>query len=151
MMNNHSTRSRLAAVAVAALVAGGCGGGGSDGGGAANKAEWEKKHGSVVSVVSDDIDRSVQALNAGQRPILLSECTQLMEDLAGARKAVPAPDATVDAALRTAFEATGTAVATCVDGARIASDASIIEKAQREMKVAREKYDAARSAIEAWQ
>lgn len=149
MMNNHSTRWGLAAV-VAALLAGGCGGG-SDDGAATNKADWETKHGSVVSVVSDDIDRSVQALNAGQRPILLSECTQLMENLADARKAVPVPDATVDAALRSAFDATGTAVATCVDGARIASDASIIEKAQREMKVAREKYDAAQSAIEAWQ
>lgn len=148
-MNNHSTRRGLT-VLLAAVLAGGCGGGGSDEGGAANKGDWEKKHGKVVSVVSDDIDRSIQALNAGQRPILLSECTQLMEDLVGARKAVPVPDPTVDSALRSAFEATGTAVATCVDGARIASDASIIEKAQREMKVAREKYDAAQGAVEAW-
>ncbi len=148
MMNNHSNRL-VWAVVVVALLTGSCGGG-SDGGAAANKGDWEKKHGSAVQAVSDDIDRSVQALNAGQRPILLSECTQLMEDLAGARKAVPVPDATVDAALRSAFDAAGTAVGTCVEGARIASEASIIEKAQREMKVAREKYDAAQSAIEAW-
>ncbi len=149
MMNNHSTRWGLAAVA-ASLLAVGCGGS-SDDGAAANKADWEKKHGSVVSVVSDDIDRSVQALNAGQRPIVLSECTQLKEDLTDARKAVPVPDATVDAALRSAFDATDTAANTCVEGGRVASDASIVEKAQREMKVAREKYDAAQSAIEAWQ
>ncbi|MGI8809584.1 MAG: hypothetical protein ACR2KK_17430 [Acidimicrobiales bacterium] len=148
MMNNHSTRRGLV-IAVATLLSA-CGGGSDGGGAVANKGDWEKKHGSVVSVVSDDIDRSIQALNAGQRPIVLQECAQLQEDLADARKAVPAPDPTVDAALRGAFDSTGTAVGTCVEGARIASDASIIEKAQREMKVARERYDAAQSAIEAW-
>jgi hypothetical protein len=149
MMNNHSIRRGLA-IAALALLGAGCGGG-SDDGAAANKADWEKKHGKTVSVVSDDIDRSVQALNAGQRPILLSECTQLLEDLNDAKKALPVPDPTVDAALRGAFDATGTAVGTCMEGARIASDASIVEKAQREMKVAREQYDAAQSAIKAWQ
>jgi len=125
-------------------------GGGSDEGGAATKAGWEKKHGSLVKVVSDDIDRANQALNAGQRPVVLSECTQLQEDLADAKKAVPAPDGTVDAALRTAFAATDTGVKTCIEGARVASDASIVEKAQREMKTARETYTAAQDAIAAW-
>ena len=152
-MNNYSTRLRVGFVA-AALLAGGCGGDDGDdggGGGAANKAEWQKRHASAVSVVSDGIDRSVEALNAGQRPVVLSECTQLKDDLAEARKAVPAPDAAVDAALRSALDATSTAVGTCVEGARIASEAAIVEKAQREMKVARERYDAAEGAIEAWQ
>lgn len=148
-MNNHSNLLRVALVA-AALLAGGCGGD-DDGGGAANKADWQTKHGSAVSVVSDGIDRSVQALDAGQRPVVLSECTQLQDDLAEARKAVPAPDPTVDAALRSALDATTTAVGTCVEGARVASEAAIVEKAQREMKVARERYDAAQGAIEAWQ
>jgi hypothetical protein len=148
-MNNHSNRFWMAAIAGVAMLAGACGGG-DDGGGAANKAEWEKEHASTVKVVSDDIDRSVQALNAGQRPVVLSECTQLQEDLADARKAVPVPDPTVDAALRAALDATGTAVGTCVEGARIASDADKIEQAQAEMKTAREKYSAAQDAIEAW-
>ena len=148
-MNSHSTALTVALVA-AALLAGGCGGE-DDGGGAANKADWQKRHGSAVSVVSDGIDRSVQALDAGQRPVVLSECTQLQDDLAEARKAVPAPDPTVDAALRSALDATTTAVGTCVEGARIASEAAIVEKAQREMEVARERYDAAQGAIEAWQ
>lgn len=148
-MNSHSNRWRWAAVLVVALGASGCGGG-DDGGGAANKAEWEKEHGSVVKVVSDDIDRAIQALDAGQRPVVLSECTQLREDLAEARKSVPAPDTNVDAALRAAFDATGTAAATCVEGGRVASDASIVEKAQREMKTARESYSAAQKAIDAW-
>ena len=148
-MNNHSNRLWRSAVVGVALLAGACGGG--DGGPAANKADWEQKHGSAVKVVSDDIDRAVQALNAGQRPVVLSECTQLQEDLADARKAVPAPDPTVDAALRTAFDATGTAVGTCVEGARIASDADKIEQAQAEMRTAREKYSAAQDAIAAWE
>ena len=137
------------AVLVAALFAGACGGG-SDEGGATNKADWEEEHAGVVKVVSDDIDRSVQALNAGQRPVVLSECTQLKEDLADAKKAIPVPDPTVDAALRSAFEATETAAATCVEGGRVASDPHLVETAQAQMKTAREKYDAAQQAIDAW-
>lgn len=148
MMNNHSKRFGILVLAVA-LFAGACGGS-DDEGGAANKAEWDEKYSAIVKSVSDDIDRSVQALNAGQRPVVLSECTQLQEDLVEARKAVPVPDSTVDGALRAAFDATSTAVDTCVEGARIASDADKIEEAQAQMKTAREKYDAAQSAIEAW-
>ena len=148
MMNNHSKRFGLV-VLVAALFAGACGGG-DDEGGAANKGDWEKKHGATVKVVSDDIDRAVQALNAGQRPVVLSECTQLQEDLVDAKKAVPVPDSTVNAALRKAFDDTTTAANTCVEGGRVASDASIVEKAQREMKAARESYSKAQDAIAAW-
>ena len=139
----------MAVLVVAALFAGACGGG-DDEGGAANKAEWDKKYSAIVKSVSDDIDRSVQALNAGQRPVVLSECTQLQEDLVEAKKAVPVPDSTVDGALRAAFDATSTAVNTCVEGARIASDADKIEEAQAQMKTAREKYDAAQKAIDNW-
>ena len=149
MMNNHSKRFGMAVLA-AALFTGACGGGGDDEGGATNKADWDKKHAATVKVVSDDIDRAVQALNAGQRPVVLSECTQLQEDLVDAKKAVPVPDPTVDAALRKAFDATTTAANTCVEGGRVASDASIVEKAQREMKTARENYSAAQDAIAAW-
>ncbi len=149
MMNNHSTRWGLA-VAFATLLGVACGGG-SDDGAATNKADWEKKHASAVKVVSDDIDRSVQALNAGQRPVVLSECTQLEDDLVDAKKAVPVPDPTVDAALRSALTATETAMNSCVEGGRVASDASIVEKAQREMKTARDRYDEAQRAIENWQ
>jgi hypothetical protein len=138
------------AVLVVALFAGACGGS-DDEGGAANKGDWEKKHGSIVTAVSDDIDRSVQALNAGQRPVVLQECTQLQEDLNDAKKkAVPVPDGVVDAAVRAAFDATTTAVGTCLAGARQASNADLVEEAQAQMKTAREKYSVAQDAIAAW-
>jgi hypothetical protein len=60
------------------------------------------------------------------------------------------PDPTVDAALRSALTATETATNTCVEGGRVASDADLVEKAQAEMKTARETYDAAQEAIAAW-
>lgn len=147
MMNNHSKLFALAAVSLA-LVLGACGGG--DEGTATTKADWDERHSAIVKIVSDDIDRSVQALNAGQRPVVLSECTQLRDDLVEARKAVPVPDATVDAAVRAAFDATGTAVDSCVEGARVASDAHQVEVAQAQMKTAREKYDLAQTAIANW-
>jgi hypothetical protein len=150
MMNNHSKLFAGVLAVAAALLAVGCGGG-DDGGGAANKGEWEKKYGAIVKTVSDDIDRSIQALNAGQRPVVLSECSQLREELAEAKKAVPVPDSTVDAALRAAFDVTTTAVDICVEGARTAVDADKIEQAQAQMARAREKYDAVQSAIAAWQ
>jgi hypothetical protein len=147
-MNNHSKRFGMLVLAVA-LFAGACGGS-DDEGGASNKAEWDEEYSAIVKSVSDAIDRSVQALNAGQRPVVLQECTQLREDLVEAKKAVPVPDSTVDGALRAAFDATTAAVDTCVEGARVASDADKIEQAQAQMAHAREKYDAAQDAIAAW-
>jgi hypothetical protein len=147
-MNRYS-KSWQGTVVLVALLAGACGGGSDDS--ATGKADWEKKHGAVVGVVSDDIDRSNQALDAGQRPVVLQECTQLQEDLVDLRKALPVPEPVVDAALRSALDATTTGVGTCVEGARVASSADIVEKAQREMKTAREKYTVAQDAIKAWQ
>jgi len=149
MMNNHSNRFGLALVFVAVLAAG-CGGGGSGGGNAVNKAGWETKYGAIVKSVSDDIDRSVQALNAGQQPVVRSECGQLQEDMVDARKAIPVPNGTVDAALRSAFDATDTAAKTCVEGARVATSAALVEQAQREMKTARDTFSKAQDAIAAW-
>jgi hypothetical protein len=134
---------------VLALSLAACGGD-SDGGAATNKAEWQEEYGSAISVVSDDIDRSNQALNSGERSNLLSTCTQLQEDVGQARGALPVPDATVDAALRTALDATEVAARNCVDGARVASEAHRVEVAQGDMKTARERFDEAQRAIDAW-
>jgi len=147
-MNNHSTRFLAVAALALGLAAGACGGG-SDSGGATNKADWQKKHGTAVSAVSDDIDRSVQALNAGQQPDVRSACTQLQEDLADARKAVPVPDATVDAALRSALDTSDSAAKSCLEGVK-STAANVVEQAQRDMKAARDSYTKAQDAIAAW-
>ena len=149
MMNNHSKRFGMAVLAVA-LFASGCGGS-DDEGGAANKADWEKEYGTVVSAVSDDIDRTNQALSGGQRTVLLSECTQLSEDLVEARKALPVPDAIVDAAFRDALNVTEEGAKQCMEGARVAAEAHLVELAQAKMKTAREKYTGAQDAIKNWQ
>ena len=147
-MNNHSNRWRWVLLLLA-LAVGACGGD-SDGGTPTNKADWQEEFGDALTVVSDDIDRSNQALDAGERPVVLSTCTQLQEEVGDARDALPVPDPTVDAALRTALDATEIAARTCVDGARVASDAGRVEQAQREMKTARDRFTEAQRAIEAW-
>lgn len=149
MVNLYSKRWWPVLLLVAVL-AGACGGGSDEGAAATNKAEWTKDHDATVNAVSIDIDEANGGLDKGDRPVILSSCNQLQEDLADARRALPVPDATVDGALRAAVDAAGVAVTTCLEGGRIASDASIVEKAQREMKAARAKMDDAQSAIKAW-
>lgn len=151
MVNSYSKRWRRVAVALALAASVGACGGDSDNGTAASKADWQEEFGGAVSVVSDDIDRSNQALNAGERAVLLPTCTQLQEEVGDARDALPVPDPGADAALRTALDATEVAARTCVDGARIAGEAHRIEQAQREMQTARERFDEALRAIEDWQ
>ena len=150
MVNNHSTWWRVAAGTVVVVALGACGGGSGDGSAGGGKAGWEKKHGAAVTAVSADVDAANAALDKGDRPVILSSCNQLQEDMADARKALPVPDATVDGSVRAAFAAVDTAVPTCLQGARIANDNLIVEQAQREMKAAREKLDAATNAIDAW-
>jgi hypothetical protein len=147
-MNKYSKRFR-SALLLGAFVLGACGG--ESGEGAASKADWEDKHASAVTAVSQDIDRTNQALNIGERSVLLQECTQLTEDLTDAKKSVPAPDPAVDSALRAAFDATDDAAKQCIEGARVAGVAHLVEEAQRKMKIAREKMDAAESALKSWQ
>jgi hypothetical protein len=130
-------------------VSGACGG--SGGGTATTKAGWTKSHGSPVNTFSIDIDVANQALDAGQRPDVLAACNQLNEDVPTVRKALPVPDATADAALRTAVDAVTPAVADCLQAARAGNDARLTEQAQREIKDARVKMDAANKAIADWQ
>lgn len=132
----------------AALLIGACGGG--SGGAATNKADWQKRYGPAVSAVSTDVDSADEALGKGDRPGVLSTCNQLQDDLAGARKALPVPDPTVDAALRSGLDAVSTAVPTCIRGGQVANEARVVEQAQREMKAARTKMDDADKAIAEW-
>lgn len=133
---------------MAGALVGGCGGSSDGGSGAAG---WRKSHGAAIAAVSTDLDIARQALDQGQRPVILASCNQLQEDLTPARKALPVPDTTVDGALRGALDAIGTGVASCLEGARVANQASITERAMAELKDARPKMDDAAKAIAAWQ
>ena len=149
-MNTHSSTGWRGAVLLAtATLAGACGGG--SGGGTTNKAGWAKAHGAAVSAVSTDLDAARQALDTGQRPVILAACNQLQEDLVDARKGLPVPDAAADGALRSALDAVGAGVPDCLEGARLANQASITEKAIAELRDARPKMDDADKAIAAWQ
>ena len=152
MMNNHSKRLGTAGwtgLAVVVLLAGACGSESGDGA-ARNKAEWEKKYGTAVSAVSNDLDQARQALSGGQRPLILSACNQLQEDLTRARKALPVPDSAIDTALRQAVDAIEGGIPDCLEGARIANQAHITETAIAEFRDARPKMDEANRAIADW-
>jgi hypothetical protein len=68
-----------------------------------------------------------------------------------ARKALPVPDPTADGALRTALDTIAAGVADCLEAARVGNQASLTEKAQREIKDGRVKMDDANKAIQNWQ
>jgi len=148
-MNLYSKR-KLAGMALGlALVAGACGSGSSDK--ATSKADWNKAHGADITALSTDLDLARTALDKGDRPVILSSCNQLQEDIAAARKGLPVPDPASDTALRGAIDAIAAGVPDCIEGGRVASQARITESAQAKMKDARPKMDDATKALAAWQ
>lgn len=141
---------RGAAVAIVAFAfAAACGGGGSGGGGT-SKAGWERSHGQAVTAASTELDQSIAALNKGDQQATLGACTLLRDDVAEARKGLPVPDPASDTALRAALDASATAAADCVQGAQVAANASLNEKAMAELAGARTKLNAAQGALTAW-
>ncbi len=147
-MNSHSKHLLWPSLVVTLVVTAGCGG--SGGGSATTKSGWTKSHGSAVTTFSSDIDVADQALDAGQRPDVLSGCNQLNDDLPNVRKALPVPDPNADSTLRAALDAATPGVADCLQAARVGNDARLTEQAQREIKDARTKMDAANKAIADW-
>src|SRR5436305_457597 len=150
-MNTHSKRlwpAVVMAVTLTVALTAACGGGSSN---TTTKAGWTKAHGPIVSTTSIDLDVVNQALDAGQRPDVLAACNQLNEDVPKARKALPVPDPTADGALRTALDTIAAGVADCLEAARVGNQASLTEKAQREIKDGRVKMDDANKAIQNWQ
>lgn len=148
-MNLYSKRTFWPALVMTAFLAGACGGS-SDSGSATDKASWDAKHAGALKAVNIDVDTANGALGKGDRPVILSSCNQLQEDLADVRKALPVTDPGADGALRTSLDAVRVAVASCLEGGRVASNASIVEQAQRDMKAARARLDDAGKAIAAW-
>lgn len=152
LYSRSGSRSRWswwAGAVLAALLGGACGGA-SGGGPAAGKSDWEKRHGAAVRAVSVDLDSAREGLAKGDRPAIISSCNQLKEDLVDARKGLPVPDPTVDGAVRRAFDAIEAGVPDCLEGARVASQASITESAIAKFRDARPAMDDANAAIAAW-
>ena len=147
---NYYTRAGATALVVMALVAGACRSGSAGTKVAANRSGWVKDHGADVMAVSRDLDAARQAVDKGDRPVILSTCNQLQDDLAAARKGLPAPDPSVDSALRAGLDAVAAGVPDCLQGARLASQASVTEKAQAKFNDARPKMDAVDKAIADW-
>jgi hypothetical protein len=115
------------------------------------KAGWTKDHGASVATLSTQLDFARSALDKGDRQAILSACNLLRDDLADTRKALPVPNAGVDTALRQALGSVTTGVADCLQGARVASVASIVERAMAELGDARTRLDGANRAIASWQ
>lgn len=142
-------RTSLALVAAAALA--GCGGGG--GGKPTSKADWQKKNGSLVTAYGRDLTDAVNTLNQGQRAATTGSCTQVAEDAKQLRsKALPVPNASVDAPLRNAIDTGIAASDRCLKGATETGSqgANDVEEAQREFAAASKSMADADAAITAW-
>lgn len=136
-----------AALAVVVLV--GCGGG-DDGGSAGNKAEWEDQNGELVQAYSRSLDDAINNINQGARATTVGSCTQVADDAKELNaQAFPVPNATVQAALRSAVDNGTKAAASCLAGAQ-GGGAPVIERAQAEFREARMAMDEAENAISAW-
>lgn len=137
---------RLVVVLVLAVVLGGCGGGG----GGSARERWEHRNAENVATFSDDLDAAQAALTNGDRQTILRSCTQLSTDVKEFRpKAIPVPDAAVDAPLRTALDRSEGGAADCLAGSRV-SDAAALERAIPTLREARGALDTAQAAIKAW-
>ncbi|MDQ6615244.1 MAG: hypothetical protein M3083_10970 [Actinomycetota bacterium] len=133
---------------VVVAISAGCGGGSS--GKPATKAQWLTQHGTATSAVGTELEQARTALMAGDRQAVLGACSLLGDDVTEARKGLPVPDAATDAALRRGLDAVGVGAADCLQGARVASNASLNEKAMAELTDARARMDAADRALAAW-
>jgi hypothetical protein len=132
---------------VAALLATGCGGGSTSA--ASPKAAWTAKHGPALTTLNADLDRARSTLSSLQRPDILGTCTGLRDSLAEARKGLPVPDPTADAALRAGLDAVGVGTDDCIAGAR-GPNIPQLEKSFSELREAHTLMDVAGRSIDAW-
>jgi hypothetical protein len=140
----------VALAALAALVAvAGCGGSGGSSK-PLTKAEWNRQHGAAVTTVSTELDRARASLNAGNQQSIIGDCTLLRDSITDAMKGLPVPDPVSDAALRKALASANTGAADCIQGGRVASNATLNEKAMAELMDAKGQMDLAKVALAAW-
>ena len=134
---------------VALVVVGGCGGSGGSSK-TLTKAQWSRQHGAAVTTVSTELDRARATLMSGNQQSIIGDCTVLSDSVTAAKKGLPVPDPTSDAALRKALTSTDMGAADCIQGARAASNATLNEKAMAELTDARGQMDQANQALAAW-
>lgn len=138
----------VALVVTAAVVLAACGG---DGGDEDSKAGWQKENGDLVDAYSRDLSAAQNDINQGEKARTTGSCNQVADDARELReKALPVPNAAVDAPLRKAVDIGITAAEHCLQGSRSAQGADDIEAAQREFADARTSMDEAEAAINVW-
>jgi hypothetical protein len=139
----------VALVIAGATVLAACGGEGGDDN---SKAAWQEENGDLVDAYSRDLSDALNTINQGERARTTGSCTQVADDGKELReKALPVPNAAVDAPLRKAIDVGITAAEHCLQGARAAEHgADRIEAAQREFADARASMDEAEAAINVW-
>ena len=102
-----------------------------------------------MTALNGDLDTARTTLSTLQRPDILGNCTQLRDSLGEARKGLPVPDATADAALRTAMDAVAVGTEDCIQGAR-GPDIPRLEKSFSELREAHTLLDLANRTLAAW-
>jgi hypothetical protein len=131
----------------AVLLLGACGSDSSSG--APSKAAWTAKHGEALTAVDTDLEATRGTLSSLQRPDILGSCTQLRDSMNEARKGLPVPDPTADAALRAGLNAIGVGVEDCVRGAQ-GPNITQLERSFSELREAHTLMDVAHRTIDAW-
>ena len=117
---------------------------------ASAKADWTARHGPAIAAVRTQLGFARSALDAGDRQTILAACNLLQDDLNAARNALPVPNPAADSALRKGLSSTSTGDSDCLQGARLASVASIVERAMAELRDASALMDTANQTITDW-
>ena len=113
------------------------------------KAAWTSAHGQAIATLNADLQTARSTLSSLQRPDILGDCNALRDSQAEARKGLPVPDPTVDAALRNALDAMDVGIEDCIQGAR-GPNIPQLEKSFRELREASALMEVANRTIEAW-
>jgi len=113
------------------------------------KAGWTARHGEALKTLDTDLDTARATLSSLQRPDILGSCTQLRDSAAEARKGLPVPDPTADAALRAGLDAIDVGVDDCVRGAQ-GPNIPQLERSFSELREAHTLMDVAHRTLDAW-
>jgi hypothetical protein len=124
-----------------------CGSGSAKPGSA--ESNWAAQHGPTVEALRTELTFARSDLDKGQQQDILAACNLLHDDLAAVSATLPAPDPTVNSDLHGALAILTSGVTDCLQGARLASVASLNERAMAELSAASSRLDTASQAIAA--